>query len=181
MRIICTRNFAPIYSVHTVLTAAQALHERGRAIALDLVGDGPLRAALQAQADAAGLTALTTFHGHVDHQRLVQLLGQAHVFVTPALSDGNNVSLNEAMACGTFPIATDIAANRQWIQDGDNGLLYAAGDAAALAACVDRVLSAGAWRDRAAHENRAIVEARADWRSSVELMATIYDRITSES
>lgn len=180
LRIVCTRNFAPVYSVQTVVEAARLLHRRGTAIALDLVGAGPLQQALQAQVAVAELTPLTTFHGHVDHPRLAQLLAAAHVFVSPALSDGNNVSLNEAMACGGFPVATDIAANRQWIDDGDNGLLYPPGDAAALAACIERAAANAGLRDRAAAANRTIVEQRADWQANVERMAAIYDRLVKE-
>lgn len=180
LRVVCTRNFAPVYSVQTVVEAARLLRERGVLLSLDLVGAGPLQAALHAQVAAAGLAPLSVFHGHVDHPRLVQLLGAAHVFVSPALSDGNNISLNEAMACGCFPVATDIAANRQWLDDGDNGLLYPPGDAVGLAACIERAAGDGDWRQRAAAANRAIVEQRADWQANVERMAASYDRLATE-
>jgi glycosyltransferase involved in cell wall biosynthesis len=94
LRVICTRNFASVYSVHTLVQAAQLLHGRGLALALalDLVGEGPLRAELQAQVQAAGLAPVTVFHGHVSHPQLVALLGAAHVFVSPATSDGNTAA-----------------------------------------------------------------------------------------
>jgi glycosyltransferase involved in cell wall biosynthesis len=181
LRIISTRNFAPVYSVHTVVDAVQRLHAQGMALQLALVGTGPLRAALQAQVQAAGLQGLTTFHGHVDHPQLVRLLGAAQVFVSSALSDGNNVSLNEAMACGCLPVATDIAANAQWVVHGENGLLFPAGDAAALAACIERAGADGRWRDAAALANRGIVEQRADWNVSVHRMQAVYDRLMALS
>jgi glycosyltransferase involved in cell wall biosynthesis len=122
------------------------------------------------------MQASVSFHGHVDHTRLAQLLAEAHLFVTPALSDGNNVSLNEAMACSCFPIATDIPANAQWIEHGINGLLYPAGDTGRLADAIE--LSAGdvALRQRAASINRHIVETRADWRVCVKRMEETYQR-----
>lgn len=177
LRIISTRNFAPVYSVHTVVEAARLLHLRGQALALDLVGAGPLEAALRAQVQAAGLQELTTFHGHVSHPRLVQLLGNAHVFVSSALSDGNNVSLNEAMACGCLPVATDIAANAQWLRHGDNGLLFKPGDATALADALAFASADAPWRSRAAVANRAIVEQRADWQLNVQRMRALYHRL----
>jgi L-malate glycosyltransferase len=36
-------------------------------------------------------------------------------------SDGNNISLNEAMACGCFSIVTEIPANKQWVKESVNG------------------------------------------------------------
>ena len=44
LRVISTRNFGPVYSVHTVVEAVRQVAARGHAVALDLVGAGPLRA-----------------------------------------------------------------------------------------------------------------------------------------
>jgi len=176
LRIISTRNFAPVYSVHTLIDAAHRLHTSGPALRLDLVGAGPLRADLQAQVQAAGLEDVTQFHGHVSHPTLVAMLGVAHVFVSAAVSDGNNVSLNEAMACGCFPVATDIPANAQWIDPERNGLLFKSGDAAQLADCIARAAADAPLREAAALINRATVEQRANWRHSVLRMSGIYDR-----
>lgn len=177
LRVICTRNFAPVYSVHTLIEATRLLQGRGLALALDLVGAGPLRVELQAQVHAAGLGPVTVFHGHVSHPQLVELLGAAHVFVSPAVSDGNNVSLNEAMACGCLPVATDIPANAQWIDHGRNGLLFRPGDAAGLAEAIARAAGDSALRAAAATENRLIVEQRADWQVNVQRMRGIYDSL----
>lgn len=179
LRIICTRNFGPVYSVHTVVDAVRRLHAQGVALRLDLVGEGPLRGELEAQVEAAGLRDVVEFHGHVDHTRLVELLGRAHLFVSPAVSDGNNVSLNEAMACGCFPLATDIPANAQWIEDGRNGMLFAPGDAAQLADALSRAEADPSLRESAAIRNRTVVEQRADWRHSVARMREIYLRLAN--
>lgn len=176
LRLICTRNFGPIYSVHTLIEALRLVRERGITLQVDLVGEGPSQADLRAQVLRCGLEALVTFHGHVDHKRLAQLLAAAHLFVTPALSDGNNVSLNEAMACSCFPIATDIPANAQWIEYGVNGLLYPAGDALSLADKIEQAALDVGLRQRAAALNRHIVETRADWRVCVASMQETYRR-----
>lgn len=176
LMLICTRNFAPVYAVDTLLDALALLRDRGMDLRATLVGAGPLEGRLREQAARLALDDVLQWRGHVDHDTLARLLGAHHVFVTPARSDGNNVSLNEAMACGCFPIATDIPANRQWLHDGVNGLLYPAGDAAALADCIARAAGDAAWRTRAAADNRAIVEARADWRLAVLRMKTVYAR-----
>jgi glycosyltransferase involved in cell wall biosynthesis len=180
LRLICTRNFGPIYSVHTVVEAARQLQVEGHDLRLDLVGQGPLRADLEAQVAAAGLAERTTFHGHVDHPTLVGLLQRAHLFVSPALSDGNNVSLNEAMACGAYPVATAIPANAQWLVPGENGHLVPPGDAAALAAALREAAADPLLRAQAARRNRAIVEARADWSRNVQRMAQLYADVVAE-
>lgn len=176
LRLICTRNFGPIYSVHTLIEALRIVRERGLVLQVDLVGEGPLRPEIQTLVERCGLQASVSFHGHVDHTRLAQLLAEAHLFVTPALSDGNNVSLNEAMACSCFPIATDIPANAQWIEHGINGLLYPAGDAGRLADAIEQAARDVPLRQRSATLNRHIVETRADWRVCVKRMEVTYQR-----
>jgi glycosyltransferase involved in cell wall biosynthesis len=178
LRVLSTRHFAPVYSVHTLIEAVRRLRDLGVAIELDLVGDGPLRAELEAQ--AAALHDAVHFHGHVAPTRLIELLGAAHVFVSPALSDGNNVSLNEAMACGCYPIATDIPANTQWIEAGRNGALFPPGDAARLAEAIERAAGDAAGRLAAAQQNRQIVEERADWRVGVARMRALYERLAAK-
>ena len=176
LRLICTRNFDAIYNVCTLITALHDLAAQGLTLQVDLVGDGPLRSELEAQVERAGLKSWVTFHGHVNQGRVSHLLAQANVFVTPALSDGNNVSLNEAMACACFPIATNIPANAQWIENGVNGLLYPPGDAARLAQCIFEAARDADWRVRAGATNRKIIESRADWRVCIERMSGIYAR-----
>jgi len=177
LRVISTRNFGPVYSVATVIDAVGRARAGGLALHLDLVGDGPLRAELEAQVRAAKLDDVVQFHGHVDARELVRLLGCAHVFVSSALSDGNNVSLNEAMACGCYPIATDIPANAQWLRGSGSGALFAPGDAAHLAACIEAAARDPAGRAAAARENRATVERRADWRVAVRQMQGLYEEL----
>lgn len=173
LRVISTRNFSPVYRVHNVIEAVHDLHSRGVAVTLDLVGEGPLRQELVELVKTLGINAIVKFHGHVDHSCLANLLGQAHVFVSSAVSDGNNVSLNEAMACGCIPIATNIPANGQWITHGDNGFLFTSGDHKMLAGMIER-MGDSAWRESVAVKNRRIVEERADWRVWVHHMRNIY-------
>jgi L-malate glycosyltransferase len=181
LRLICTRNFAPIYDISTLISSLEQVSKSGLRLQVDLVGAGPLRSELEAQVSSAGLSSWVTFHGHVDHDRLAQLLAQADIFVSPALSDGNNVSLNEAMSCSTFPIATNIPANSQWIEDGVNGLLYPPGDSTALAECIIRVAGDVMWRERVGRVNRDIVKHRADWRICVERMTNIYTSLIAKA
>jgi glycosyltransferase involved in cell wall biosynthesis len=176
LRVLSTRNFQPLYSVHTLVEAVRQLHASGTALQLDLVGAGPLHQPLQAQVVAAGLQELTHFHGHVDHPTLAALLGRAHVYVSTAVSDGSSVSLNEAMACGCFPVVADIAANARWIEPGTNGLMFKTGDASALAACIARAATHAPLREAAALANRATVEQHANWQHTVQCMRSIYGR-----
>jgi glycosyltransferase involved in cell wall biosynthesis len=66
------------------------------------------------------------------------------------------------LAAGLFPIVSDIPANREWITDGENGLLFPAGDDEALARCMERAMKGGHWIDAAILTNKRQVHERAN-------------------
>lgn len=173
LRIVCTRNFHPLYDVESVVRAVATV-SGALDTTLTLVGEGPERATLEKLTRDLNIADRVRFCGHISPLKLAEELAAANVFVTPSHADGNNVSLNEAMAVGCFPIATDIPANRQWIEDGRNGLLYPAGDAAALASAIRRAWDDPSLRSHSAVLNRAIVDERAAWSNCVDVTVGLY-------
>lgn len=178
LKLISTRNFDTVYDIPTLVRALGHVYAAGRQLEVDLVGDGPLRQSLVDLVRELGLAPHVKFHGHVEHKVLIGLLAGADIFVSSALSDGNNVSLNEAMACGCFPIATNIPANAQWIEDGQNGYLFPGGDAQRLAAAIEKAADNSVLRSTARAENRRIVETQADWKICVKRMEAIYQGLS---
>jgi glycosyltransferase involved in cell wall biosynthesis len=177
LKLICTRNFDTVYDISTLLIALEKVFSINANFQVDLVGDGPLRSKLISESKQLGIFSKIKFKGHVDHRELVELLSEADIFVSPSLSDGNNVSLNEAMACGCFPIATNIPANAQWLTDGQNGLLYPPGNAVLLAEGIKIAMDNDILRERAVELNRQIVLSSADWRTCTLRMENVYQKI----
>jgi glycosyltransferase involved in cell wall biosynthesis len=103
---------------------------------------------------------------------------QAHdVYVSASLSDTTSVSLLEAMACGLFPIVTDIPANHEWITDGENGRVVPPGEATKLAVTI-----IDSWRDaelclRAKGINLGIIETRARWEETMRPVKELFDNV----
>src|SRR5581483_12442875 len=121
--IVSTRHLEPLYNVGLLIEAFPAIVHAFPGARLILIGDGSERARLQARARELGLDGQVQFLGRRRPAEVAGYLSAADLFVSTSLSDGNNISLNEAMACGAFPIATDIEANREWIAHGENGFL----------------------------------------------------------
>ena len=115
--------------------------------------------------------------GAVEPLVLTELLGAADIFVSTSVSDGNNISLNEAMACGAFPVVSDIAANREWIKDGQNGLIFPVGDFSGLAERIVLAASKPEWRRTAAEMNGEIVEVRGSWQKNMMIMEKSYESL----
>ena len=178
LRIISTRNLAPIYDIETIINSVVNLNSSGVDVILDIVGDGQDRQNLESLVGSHGLNNKIIFHGAVNHNRLIEMLSEAHLFITAAKSDGNNISLNEAMACGCYPIATEIAANMQWISDGINGLLFKAGNSDELTKCIQRIITNDSLRINVIGVNRRVVEERANWFDCVNKMENIYKQMS---
>jgi glycosyltransferase involved in cell wall biosynthesis len=174
--IVCTRNFDEVYRVDAVIAAVAHLKSQGRRVRCQLIGDGPLRRRLQRMARAAGVADDVEFLGRREPSEIAAVLASADVFVSPSMSDGNNVSLTEALACGAFPVATDIAANRQWIEHGVTGLLFQPGDADALTRALATALDSPALRQQARRANLDLVWQKANWDVSVARMRGLYRR-----
>ena len=65
---------------------------------------------------------------HVQQPELADLFRRSQVMVSPSVHDGTPNSLLEGMACGCLPVAGDLESIREWIKDGENGLLVDATD-----------------------------------------------------
>jgi phosphatidylinositol alpha-mannosyltransferase len=140
----------PRKDVATMLRAVALLQQRSRPHApppVVIVGDGPSRPALEQLRDALGLHHVR-FIGAVSDTDKWALLRSARCLIAPARSgESFGIVLLEAMAAGTVPIAADNPGYRHVLHDGGTSLLFAAGDHAALASQLERVLEAPAWYD----------------------------------
>jgi glycosyltransferase involved in cell wall biosynthesis len=132
-RIVCTRHLEPIYDHATLLEACRILAKSGLDFVLFLIGKGSLYDSIDTASRQPDLAGRVKLLGALSQPEVAEHLRQADIFVTASLSDGANISLLEAMACGTFPVASDIPASRQWGTDGRAMLCFTVGDANALA------------------------------------------------
>lgn len=102
---------------------------------LDVYGDGPERATLEALAQGGTTIRL---HGHRSDARA--RLAEASFMLLTSRSEGLPLVLVEAMAAGCIPIAYDIAYGpADLIQTGVNGFLVPADDEAGLARAIDEL------------------------------------------
>lgn len=178
-RVVSNRKLETVYSVETVIDAFAAVREVLPDATLTIAGDGGRRAALRERAEGSPAASAITFVGAVEHARMPALLTSHHVYVSAARSDTTSVSLLEAMACGLFPVATDIPANREWIVDGENGRLVPPGEATRLAVAI-----IDSWRDaelrgRAQRINLAAIDRRARWENTMRPVHELFDELAA--
>ncbi|USI72466.1 glycosyltransferase [Sphingomonas morindae] len=108
---------------------------------LIILGEGPLRPALEAQIAAAGLADRIALPGFVDNP--LPWLRAARLFVLSSRFEGFGNVLAEALACGTPVASTNCPFGPDEIlEDGRFGPLVPVGDAGALAEAMARTLAA---------------------------------------
>lgn len=107
---------------------------------LRIVGDGPMRQALQEQVTRLDLASAVEFTGYQLYSELPTALGSADVFVFPSLSEAMPRAILEAMAMERPVVVTTVGGNPEAVRDGVDGLLVPPGDPEALASAVCRVL-----------------------------------------
>lgn len=100
---------------------------------LTLVGDGPLRDALQAETAALGLSDRVEWLGWQSRAQLAALYPRYDVLVNPSLYEGMPNVVLEAMACGLPVLASRVPGNDALVRDGENGFLFPLGDEQAFA------------------------------------------------
>ncbi|WP_042692489.1 glycosyltransferase family 4 protein [Azospirillum sp. B506] len=137
---------------------------RGR-IALTIVGDGPARPELEAQAARLGLSERVAFRGWLGRDELPAAYRAADVFVFPSRDEGMPNVVLEAMAAGLPVVATRIAGNRDLVVEEETGLMLDADDTPALAAALTRLAEDPALRRRLGEGGRRRVVAHFSWRA----------------
>ncbi|MBP7599412.1 MAG: glycosyltransferase [Pseudoxanthomonas sp.] len=141
--------------------------------ALVIVGDGPLRAALEAQAEQAGLSDALRFMG--DRHDVPRLLTGMEVFALTSTSEGYSVALLEACASSLPIVATDVGGNREIVRHGINGRLVPSGDTAAIATALIALLRGGEQAAAMGRAGYAWAQAEASFRTMAERYHGLYD------
>jgi len=128
---------------HLLLEALRGLDTADASWHLTVVGDGPARAALEAQAQGLPVT----FVGQLTREALTRADAEADVAVFPSVraasgdQDGLPVALLEAMASGCAVVVSDLPGLDEAVQDDVSGLMVPSGDVDALREALRRLVT----------------------------------------
>lgn len=173
LHIVSLRAWEPNYQIATLIDAFALLHRQlpGAPLQLHLLGGGSLEPALRAQVQELGLVPSVTFHGRLDDAGMAAVLARCKISVTVPASDATSVAMLESMACGLAVVASDLPANRQWI---DPDLLVPAGDAPALARVLQRLASDNAQARQAGERNAERIARDGDRKAQMDRIDRLY-------
>jgi glycosyltransferase involved in cell wall biosynthesis len=117
---------------------AARLQDAGRAVALELVGDGPELEACRTAAHEAGVELVA--HGWLGADAVREVLARSHVLLLPSRTEGWPKVLSEAMAYGAIPAAPPISVIPEVFADTGAGVVAADRDPDAFVRALGPVL-----------------------------------------
>ncbi|MBP1635084.1 MAG: glycosyltransferase [Acidobacteria bacterium] len=179
-RIACVASFEEVKGHRYLIDACRVLLDRGVDFECHLVGEGPLRRAMEARADAAGLGRRVRFHGGLPRPEVARLLAEADAAVLAShptragKREGIPVALMEAMAAGLPVVATAISGIPELVQPGLTGFLVPSGDAAALAEALRRLAADPGLRARMGAAGRTRVIREFDLRANAAALVRLF-------
>jgi glycosyltransferase involved in cell wall biosynthesis len=115
------------------------------------------------------------------HAQMAEIYRRAAVLVSPSVHDGTPNTLLEGMACGCFPVVGGLESIREWITDGENGLLTDATDPSKLADSIIRALKSKDLREQAAGLNAKRIAEGAEYNACMSQASSFYQRIIRNS
>jgi glycosyltransferase involved in cell wall biosynthesis len=145
LKLLFVGRLAEKKGVTYLLHAMAMVKQKGIAVTLDLLGDGPLLSEIKQESAKLNLTEQINFQGFVNGEDKFRFIQQTDLFVLPSIvtSDGDAeglpVSLLEAMSAGALCCASDESGAPDIIQDGHTALMFKAKSAEALASIFERV------------------------------------------
>ncbi len=172
-------SFYAYEGIPLLLDALPTLLEQHAELRLLLVGGGPQEAQIRDKITRLKLQDIVILTGRVPHAQVQDYYNLVDIFAYPRLPMRLTELVTplkplEAMAQGRLVVASDVGGHKELVRHDDTGMLFAAGDAKALAAAVNGLLARrGDWgkmRDR----GRAFVEQERTWTASVKRYAAIY-------
>lgn len=174
-RLVCVGRLCEQKGQLLLVEAARLLAERGADFDLVLVGDGEMRAEIEALIARYHLHGKVRITGRISSDQLHEEVLAARALVLASFAEGLPMVIMEAMALRRPVISTYVAGIPELVQPGKHGWLVPAGDVEALAdamrSCLDTPADVLARMGDAAHQR---VTARHNVDTQAAELATLF-------
>lgn len=167
--------FAPEKELDVLLAGWPEVYRKTGAI-LALVGDGPVRHALEAQAGDAPWVRFLPYER--DRSRLADFLAAIDIFVAPSSNETFGLAPLEAMATGTPVLTADRGGVSEQVAESGAGARFESGSPGALAESAVQLL--GADLARLGRRGRDHAEEHHDWDTVFDRIFTLYADVAKE-
>ena len=164
---------SPEKGLHTLLLAWERL---GKYFPLRIIGDGPLRLDLEAEAARRGLSSVC-FLGQLSHRTTLEVMKQSRLLIMPSESyEMFGVTVVEAFACGVPVLVSKMEAMEEIVEDGRTGLHFRPGDPDDLAERVRWGWNHSRQLEDMGRAAREVFEAKYAAEQSYPVLAHVYQQ-----
>lgn len=132
-RILFTGRFVKQKDPFTLLKALRILDERNINFSAHFIGDGVLKKEMIGFVKENKLIDKIKFSGWITKVKIIEEYQSSYVFVQSSLYEAMSIAVMEALACGTYIIATPVGMNKELISEGVTGDWFTPGNAEELA------------------------------------------------
>lgn len=143
------------------------------------VGDGPLRAQIEGQMAARGLTGRFRLTGLVPPEQIPAILHASDIVIHCSLREGLARALPQALLAGRPVVSFDIDGARE-VVDAGTGILLDAGDVRGLALAIETLADSPPLRDRLGAAGRERCREMFDHDRMVDQIADVYERLPAQ-
>ncbi|MCC7187949.1 MAG: glycosyltransferase family 4 protein [Anaerolineales bacterium] len=175
--LFCSRTWEAIYGVDVLARAFVMVANENPHVNLILLGGGSQGNQIRQILMKGGVMERVHFGGQVGQRDLPRWYHMADVYISPSRVDGSSVTLMEAMASGLPCLVSDIAGNKEWIEDGVNGWLFRDGDVEDLVGKILLAIKKRGEFGKIGELARRTAEARADWRRNFGTLLEVYEKV----
>ena len=158
-RLLWMRSFYSHYNPLMAIAVAGRLRQTFDDTSLVMAGpDKGIQSDVERAARVSGLGDCVRFPGFLDASAKVREAEAADIFINTNQIDNTPVAVIEACSMGLPVVATDVGGIGDLLVDGETGLIVPDGDAAAMAAAVDRLVRDPRLAARLSANGRALAE-----------------------
>jgi glycosyltransferase involved in cell wall biosynthesis len=157
-----------LYNIHLIIEAFAAFQQIHPSWKLVLAGNGKNTDQLKVLAAEQLKEGSYSFVGFVDGPTNQDYYRRSKLYVSVPTSDGTAISLLEAMAFGTIPVLSDLPANKEWVNNAENGIIVATDLASAMLKALELDPK------RVATLNAEIIEKRASKKANKTIFEDVY-------
>jgi len=176
--VISLRSLEPIYDVESLIKSVPLVLKEIPESKILIAGKGSEEKRLMELAKSLGVSGNVKFIGFIQNEQIPQYLNTVDIYVSTSLSDaGIAASTAEAMACELPAIVTDVADNKNWVEDGLNGFVVPVKDPKSLAEKIIYLLQNEDIRKKFGNLNTKIIEKRNNYYREMQKMEGIYKNL----
>lgn len=179
--VISNREMNPYYGIEHIVNAIPDIitkHPETTFIIRRCGGDPEYEKELKIKADKLGVSNNVRFQSEfLPYEEVPIWLNAADISIMIPLTDQGPLSLFESMICGCIVIATDIQGNREYIKDGENGLLISPMDPKLIADRINHCIEHPELKSKFYEINKVIIEDKFTWNKNSKKMEQIYFKL----